>query len=85
MLDKKGTGLVEMIQRKYLADKPGTPLEQLPCGWRQATDDCKNPTCPRCEFGAKLNKTQAKFLVAGCTPDLIKRIPKESPLAKLIG
>ena len=82
-LNKSVTGLTQVVQRVYLSDNPGCPPHKGCCGWLTCVNECKSANCGRCKSGAELSKKSAKAIKAQCKPELLARMPADSPFLKL--
>ena len=84
--DRKGGGLVEVLDRLHHFQAPSTTTDKFPCAWMAAAGECKThadpkKTCRKCENGAKPLAAVLSRAKAACRADFLSKIPPTSAVA----
>ena len=84
--DRKGGGLVEVLDRLHHFQAPSTTTDKFPCAWMAAAGECKThadpkKTCRKCENGAKPLAAVLSRAKAACRADFLAKIPPTSAVA----
>ena len=84
--DRKGGGLVEILDRLHHFQAPTTGTDKFPCAWRAATGECRThadpkKTCRKCENGAKPLAKVLSLAKAACRADFLAKVPPTSAVA----
>jgi hypothetical protein len=81
MLDRKGGGVVEILDRLHAQAAPGKPTSDLPCGWLAATGRCRlaaTDKCVKCRNGAAPDPALLAKVKAACTERFLERLTKDA-------
>jgi hypothetical protein len=84
LLDKKGGGLVEVLDRMHFALDTSQRIDLLPCGWMAALAKCDAHAagkCPKCKNGTAPDASVLSRGKAACCPALLAKLPVGSAVA----
>ena len=84
--DKKGGGLVEILDRLHHFQAPTTSTDKFPCAWKAAAGECRThadpkKTCRKCENGTKPLAGVLSLAKAACRADFLAKVPPTSAVA----
>ena len=84
--DKKGGGLVEILDRLHHFQAPTTSTDKFPCAWKAAAGECRThadpkKTCRKCENGTKPLAAVLSLAKAACRADFLAKVPPTSAVA----